>query len=74
MDPAKKAKVIEFCPKEMVARSFNEIFYGAVDSFAEYHKIEYDPHLSNDIQQTELISRELPYIDIMQIKSILETK
>ena len=40
LDPAKKPKVIEFCPGGE-SKSFSRLFGGAIDVFAEYHQIPY---------------------------------
>ena len=71
LDPAKEATVIEFCPKAEQNRSFQELFHWAVDSFAKYHKIEYDTNLANPMSKPPP-KRDLPHIDITEIKSILE--
>jgi len=71
LDPAKEATVIEFCPKAEQNRSFQELFHGAVDSFAAYHKIEYGPNPANPMSKPHH-KRDLPHIDITKIKLILE--
>jgi len=40
LDPAKKPKVIEFCP--IIGKNFNRLFDGAILEFAEYYQILYE--------------------------------
>ena len=79
LDPAKKAKVIEFCSNKNPEGNFMGLYGKTPAMFCEYHKIMYDGSgrdVPNNICKYALADigriEDLPDIDIMQIKSLLE--
>ena len=85
LDPAKKAKVIEFCPSW--AKSFSRLFDGAIDTFAEYHQIPYilPPEVESEIKDMtdvskkcrkiiKLINRRESSIDLDRLRELLPLK
>jgi capsular polysaccharide biosynthesis protein len=85
LDPAKKPKIIEFCPSK--AKNFSRLFDEAIDVFAEYYKIPYiiptgmqeeidkisDPKLKAD-KMRSLLHKVEASIDIIELKKILPLK
>ena len=63
LDPAKKAKVIEFSNNTHNWANFKGLLRRAPARFCEYHNIPY---------WDRNVDADLPHIDIMQIKSLLE--
>jgi len=64
LDPAKKAKVIKFNNESYRNKTnFMKIFHNTLAGVCEYHNI---PYYDNNIDA------DLPHIDIMRIKSLLE--
>ena len=62
LDPAKKPKVIEFCPSW--AKSFSRLFDGAIDTFAEYHQIPYilPQGLLSDLAEYDTVKTRNRYV------------
>lgn len=73
LDPAKKPKVIEFCPT--VGKSFNRLFDGAILKFAEYYQIFYELPDSVKIQPSanimSLLQSAKSTINLSELKKIL---
>lgn len=85
LDPAKKPRVIEFCPAEF--KNFSRLFDGAIDVFAEYHKIPYispaevqeeiDSESNEGLKVAKkvcMLDRVESSIDIVELKKILSSR
>ena len=67
LDPAKKPKVIEFCPSE--SKNFSRLFDGAIDVFAKYYKI---PYIIPIEAQKEIADESVESLKTAKIISILQ--
>jgi hypothetical protein len=67
LDPAKKPKVIEFCPGQ--SKNFSRLFDGAIDVFAKYYKI---PYIIPIEAQKEIADESVESLKTAKIISILQ--
>ena len=85
LDPAKKPKVIEFCPYPR--KTFRKLFDGAIETFAEYHQIPYilPPEVESEIKDMtdvskkcrkilKLINQRESSIDLDRLRELLPLK
>ena len=81
LDPAKKPKVIEFCP--CPGKTFHKLFNGAIDTFTEYYRVPFilPPEVECGIRNTngpakvtktiEMLGHVDSTIDLSEIKNLL---
>ena len=74
LDPAKKPKVIEFCP--LSGKTFSRLFNNAIETFAEYYQIPYilPPEVEKETSGAEIINALKHVdstIDLSEIKKVL---